>query len=80
MRFHLRTLLIALAIGPPMLLLSVTLCENILQYRPTPSKQPSPYDFLVISGGGSIEPATNLQQRSEIKEAHERNKSKDFSQ
>jgi hypothetical protein len=62
-----------MAIGPPILLLSVTLCESILQNWPTPSKQPSPYDFLVISGGGSIEPVSNLQPRSEIKEAHERN-------
>ena len=64
MRYQLRTLLILLAIGPPMLASSWAVGLRVMRtYMRTP--KPSPYDFVVRSGG-VVEPAWNLELRREI--------------
>jgi hypothetical protein len=73
MRFRLRTLLILLAVGPPILASSWAVGLRVLRNCLITSK-PSPYDFVVVSGGG-VEPALNLQLRRQIelqrnKESH----------
>jgi hypothetical protein len=62
-RFRLRTLLILLAVGPPLLAWPAECSLRIVSGWLIPLKQPSPYDFVVISGGG-IGSATNLKLRA----------------
>jgi len=73
LRYKLRTLMIVLAIGPPVLAGVVWLISTVVQItgQRFASESPSPYSFLVITGGG-IGPATNVELRWAIKAAHQK--------
>ena len=60
-RYKLRTLLILLVVGPPILAATARMIASFRQ----PGRAPSAYDFVVVSGGG-VEPAVNLKLRESI--------------